>query len=98
MSDLVSTSTIDRRSVIRGLALALTSLGVMDLEAAQQVHAAADAEKAAGGYKVKAFQAGEYKTLQRLAEIIVPKDEVSVSALTAGAPEFIDTLASQNKM
>lgn len=96
MSNLVGIETLDRRSVIRRLALALTAVGTLDLEAAQHVHAVAAAERASGPYKVKAFQPLEYKTIQRLAEIIVPADSVSGSALDAGAPEFIDTLASQN--
>ncbi len=90
-------SQIDRRSAIRTIALSLTSLGVLDLEAAQHVHEAATAEKTATGkYKVKAFQAEEYRTLRRLAELIVPVDKMSGSALDAGAPEFIDLLCSQN--
>jgi hypothetical protein len=91
------TQTFDRRTMIRGIALAITSVGMLDLEAAQHVHTEAAAEKANGPYKVKAFQAAEYKTLQRLAEQIVPKDDVSGSALDAGAPEFIDLLCSQNE-
>lgn len=83
--------------MIRSLAFALTSVGVLDLDAAQHVHTEASSEKAKGTYKVKAFQPTEYKTLQRLAELIVPKDDVSGSALDAGAPEFIDLLCSQNE-
>lgn len=88
-----------RRDIVRGLALALTAAGggVMDADAAQHVHQATAAEKAKGPYKVKAFQPHEYKTVRRLAELIVPADEVSGSALDAGAPEFIDTLCSQNQ-
>jgi hypothetical protein len=97
MSNFVPLETIDRRSMIRSLALAITSVGVLDLEGAQHVHTETSAEKAKGAYKVKAFQPGEYKTLQRLAELIVPKDDVSGSALDAGAPEFIDLLCSQNE-
>jgi len=88
-----------RREIIRRLALGLTAAGggILDLEAAQHVHHEASAEKKnAGAYKVKAFTPNEYKTIQRLAAIIVPADEVSGSAVDAGAPEFIDTLASQN--
>ena len=100
MSNLVSiktpVETLDRRQLIRGLALAMTAVGTLDLEAAQHVHSETSAEKARGNYKVKAFQPSEYKTLQRLAAIIVPADDVSGSALDAGAPEFIDTLSSQN--
>ncbi|WP_031496238.1 gluconate 2-dehydrogenase subunit 3 family protein [Bryobacter aggregatus] len=97
MSNFVSVETFDRRALIRGLAIALTAVGSMDLDAAQQVHTETAAEKARGNYKVKAFEPNEFKTLERLAELIVPKDEKSGSARDAGAPEFIDTLSSQNE-
>src|SRR5215203_3186290 len=97
MSNFVPVEAIDRRSMIRRLALAITYVGMLDLDAAQHVHTEAASEKAKGPYKVKAFQPSEYQTLQRLAEIIVPKDDVSGSALDAGAPEFIDLLCSQNE-
>lgn len=88
----------NRREIIRTLAMSLTAAGAaMDAEAAQHVHHAAAAEKASkGAYKVKEFRPHEYKTITRLAELIVPADSVSGSAVDAGAPEFIDTLASQN--
>jgi hypothetical protein len=98
MSNLVPVEMIDRRSLIRNLALAITAVGTLDLEAAQHVHTETGSEKAkTGNYKIKAFEPGEYKTLQRLAVLIVPADSVSDSALDAGAPEFIDTLASENE-
>jgi hypothetical protein len=88
---------LNRREAIRAIAIGLTSMGVLDLDAAQHVHGAAAAEKAVSGtYTVKAFQAEEYRTIRRLAELIVPADSVSASALDAGAPEFIDLLCSQN--
>lgn len=97
MSNQETLGQIDRRGAIRAIAMGLTSLGVLDLDAAQHVHEAATAEKTAtGAYKVKAFQAEEYRTLRRLAELIVPADKVSGSGLDAGAPEFIDLLCSQN--
>jgi hypothetical protein len=86
-----------RREIIRGLALALTTSGILDLEAAQHVHNAASGErKTIGSYTPKAFTAHEYATVRRLAEIIVPADDISGSAVDAGAPEFIDLLCSQN--
>jgi len=98
MSNFVPLETIDRRALIRSLALGLTAMGAMDVEAAQHVHVETGAEKAKNGtYKVKAFTPGEYQTIQQLAVLIVPADAVSGSALDAGAPEFIDTLASQNE-
>jgi hypothetical protein len=62
------------------------------------VHQVAAADKAAtsGVYKPKAFNEHEYSTLRRLAELIVPADDVSPSALESGACEFIDLLASNN--
>jgi hypothetical protein len=38
----------------------------------------------------------EFKTIERLADLIIPADDVSKGALEAGAPEFIDLLASHN--
>jgi hypothetical protein len=91
-------SNINRREAVRAIAMGLTSLGVLDLDAAQHVHEATGAEKkATGAYKVKAFQPEEYRTIRRLAELIVPADKISGSALDAGAPEFIDLLCSQNE-
>jgi gluconate 2-dehydrogenase gamma chain len=71
-----------RRELLQSIgALTLTRLGV----------------NAQTGSKPKRFTAAEYKTLQRLADLIIPADDHSPGALTAGAPEFIDFLASQSK-
>ena len=89
-------SEVSRRSLLQRIALAATA-GGLSLEAAQHVHGVATQEKTAtGGYKPKGLNAHEYKTLERLADYIVPADDVSVGAVAAGAPEFIDLLASQN--
>ncbi len=75
------------------------SLGAapLSLEAAQHVHGIAAQEKAATGtYKPKALNAHEYKTLEKLADFIVPDDEHSRGAVAAGAPEWIDLMASKN--
>ncbi len=98
MSNELVQVQINRRDAIRAVAMGITALGVLDLDAAQHVHTAASGEKAAtGAYKVKAFQAEEYRTIRRLAELIVPADSVSGSGVDAGAPEFIDLLCSQNE-
>ena len=98
MSDAIVNLVPSRRDIVRTLALSLTAAGggVMDLEAAQHVHEEAAAQKKTGPYHPKAFQPHQYKTITRLAELIVPADDVSGSAVDAGAPEFIDLLASQN--
>lgn len=97
MSNFVALESFDRRAILRGIALAITTSGTLELEAAQHVHEETSAEKAkTGAYKLKEFTAAEYQTLERLAELIVPADSVSGSAKDAGAPAFIDTLSSQN--
>ena len=90
---------ITRRDVLRQLALAVTAAGAgaFNVEAARVVHAlAGEARAQAGGYSPAAFGAQEFRTITRLAELIVPADEGGGSAVDAGAPEFIDLLCSQN--
>jgi gluconate 2-dehydrogenase subunit 3-like protein len=84
-----------RRDLIR-ITLTTVGAGVVSAEAAQHVHQAVTTEKKTAPYKPKRFTAAEYKTLQRLADLIIPADEKSPGALAAGAPEFIDFLASQS--
>ena len=96
---LIQIGDVSRRDALRSIALAVTVVagGQMKLEAAQQVHAhAREEKKKTGSYKAKLFTEHEFKTLGTLAALIVPADSVSGSALDAGAPEFIDLLASQN--
>ena len=89
-------SEFSRRNLLQSIALSITAGGI-SLEGAQHVHGLAAQEKTANGaYKPKALNAHEYKTLEKLADFIVPSDEVSPGAVTAGAPEWIDLLASQN--
>ena len=87
-----------RREVLRNIALSVT-LGGLSADAAQHVHqhAAAAKKKTAGVYKPKLFNAHEYRTLRRLTELIIPADDVSGSAVEAGAPEFIDLIAANNE-
>src|SRR5438105_15919567 len=89
-------SDVTRRDLLRSIALSV-SLGGLQAEAAQHVHNMAAAEKAATGvYKPKAFNDHEFQTMQKLADYIVPADEVSPGATEAGCADFIDLLASQN--
>ena len=88
-------SETSRRDLLRTIAASALA-GPLALEAAQHVHGIAADEKAAGQYKPKALTPHEYKTLQVLADLIIPADERGPSATAAGACEFIDLLASQN--
>jgi gluconate 2-dehydrogenase gamma chain len=89
-------SDVTRRDLLQRIALSITA-GQLSLEAAQHVHGIAADEKAAHGvYKTKALNAHEYKTLEKLADYIVPPDGAVGGATAAGAPEWIDLMASQN--
>lgn len=90
---------VTRREVLRQLALAVTATGTgaFNIDAARVVHAlAGEARAQAGGYSPAALSAHQFRTVTRLAELIVPADAGGGSAVEAGAPEFIDLLCSQN--
>ena len=77
---LIQIGDVSRRDALRSIALAVTVVagGQMKLEAAQQVHShAREEKKKTGSYKAKLFTEHEFKTLGRLAELIVPADTVS---------------------
>jgi gluconate 2-dehydrogenase gamma chain len=85
---------ISRRDVLRAIGVTV----VLPLEAAQHVHqAVAEEKKKTGPYKPKCFNEREYRTLTKLAGLIIPSDERSKGAVEAGAHEFIDFLASRNE-
>jgi gluconate 2-dehydrogenase gamma chain len=91
---------VSRRDLLRNLgAITLTTFGVsvVSAEAAEHVHNVVSAAKKAttGPYAPKYFTATEYKTLERLSDLIIPADSHSQGALAGDAPEFIDFLSSQ---
>jgi gluconate 2-dehydrogenase gamma chain len=89
-------SEVTRRDLLQKIALSIGA-GTLSLEAAQHVHGLAAQEKAAHGvYKPKGLNAHEYKTLAVLSDYIVPAEGGSGSATEAGAPEWIDLMASEN--
>jgi gluconate 2-dehydrogenase gamma chain len=89
-------SEVTRRDLLQRIALSFTA-GQLSLEAAQHVHGVAADEKAAHGvYKPKGLNLHEYKTLEKLADYIVPADGGSGGAVAAGASEWIDLMASEN--
>ena len=97
---LTEIKSISRRDALKSMtyAAALLSSGELPTGAAAQVHHQVEQEqKTSGFYKPRAFNDHEYGTIKHLAELIIPADEISGSAVDAGAPEFIDLLASQNE-
>jgi gluconate 2-dehydrogenase gamma chain len=91
-------SDITRRDVLRRLALTLTAAGTLDRVAAQEVHhLTALAQASAGGaYTPRTFDAHQYQTLERLADLIIPVENGAPGALAAGAPAWIDMISSEN--
>lgn len=96
----ISVDTLSRRDAVRRIAMALTAAGLghgIDPASAAQVHEEIEGERTLRGeYTVKYFNEHEFRTLERLSELIVPADEGGPSGRDAGAPEFIDLLSSQN--
>ena len=101
MSKLVQVSEFSRRDALRSIALAVAAAGIgvpMERAAAQQVHGhAANMKGALEGYQRQELTEHEWETVTRLAALIVPADDVSGSAVDAGAVEFTDLLCASNE-
>jgi gluconate 2-dehydrogenase gamma chain len=99
----MSSQGVTRRDILKTLAIGAVSgsvLQVIPAKAAEFVHQAIRKEKAAspaGKYAPKYFSAHQYEMLNWLCDAIIPKDDRSGGAVEAGAPEFIDLLASENE-
>ena len=91
-------SEITRRDAVRRLGLALMATGTLDRLAAQEVHHLATVAQAAtgGAYTPKSFTAEQFKTLERLTDLIIPIENGKPGALAAGAAAWIDLIASEN--
>ena len=91
-------SEITRRDVVRRLGLALMATGALDRLAAQELHhlAAAAQTSTGGAYMPRSFTAQEYKTLERLTDLIIPVENGKPGALAAGAAAWIDMISSEN--
>ncbi len=92
-------SEITRRDVLRRLALTITAAGIVDRAAAQEVHHLAYQSMTASGgaYTPKALSVHEFATLERLTDLIIPVENGKPGAVAAGAPAWIDMLASVNE-
>ena len=91
-------SDISRRDALRRLGLALMATGALDRVAAQEVHhMAAEAQAAASGpYTPKSFSATEFRTLERLTDLMIPVENGAPGALAAGCAAWIDMISSEN--
>ena len=87
-------SEITRRAVLGRLAVAFAAAGVIDrldaLQAHEMVH------QAAGGAAPKALSAAQFRTLTRLADLIIPVENGKPGAVQADVPAWIDSLLAVN--
>ena len=91
-------SEITRRDAVRRLGLALVATGTLDRVAAQEIHQLVTFSQTPSGseYKPRSFTASEFKTLERLTDLIIPVENGKPGALAAGAAAWIDTICSEN--
>jgi Gluconate 2-dehydrogenase subunit 3 len=91
-------SAPSRRDALRRLGLALMAAGGLDRVAAQEVHHMATEAQAAsaGPYAPKSFTAPEFRTLERLTDLIIPVENAAPGALAAGCAAWIDMISSEN--
>jgi gluconate 2-dehydrogenase gamma chain len=89
-------SDISRRDALRRLAIGVVATGVVDRIAGQEVHAFAEQAAAGGAYMPKSFTAAQFKTLERLTDLIIPVENGNPGAVAAGAAAWIDMISSEN--
>ena len=89
-------SEITRRDAVRRLSLALLAGGIIDRTAAAEVHAMAAQAAAGQAYTPKTFAVPDFRTLERLCDLIIPVENGAPGALAAQVPAWIDTISSEN--
>jgi hypothetical protein len=88
-------SEITRREALSRLATAFAAATAIDHVLAREAHAFIQ-QMAAGGYSPKALSATEFRTLERLTDLIIPVENGKPGALAAGVPAWIDALVTVN--
>lgn len=90
-------SEISRRDALRRLGVVLVATGALDRLSAQEVHQmAGQAAGAASRYTPQTFSPHEYRTLERLADMIIPVENGAPGAAAAGCAAWIDMISSEN--
>ena len=95
MSESTTHAFLSRRDALRRLGLALMAAGALDRVSAAEVHQLATGP-AGAPFTPKALTAAEFKTLERLTDLIIPVENGAPGALAAGCAAWIDTIASEN--
>jgi gluconate 2-dehydrogenase gamma chain len=89
-------SDISRRQALNQLAAAFVAAGVVDRVAARDLHAAVQEAAAAGLRTGNALSSQQFRTLDRLTDLILPADQGSAGAVQAGVAQWIDSLIDVN--
>ena len=87
-------SEITRRDALSRLATAFAATAAIDYALGEEVHAFL--QGARGPYAPKALNAQQFRTLEKLTDLIIPVDAGKPGALQAGVPAWIDSLLSVN--
>ena len=87
-------SEITRRAALNRLAAAFAATATVDYALGREVHAFL--QGARGPYTPKALNAQQFRTLEVLADLIIPVDNGKPGALQAGVPAWIDQLLNVN--
>jgi hypothetical protein len=82
--------------LLRTFAAAVAAGGAVDRTVGAEVHRLAGQSAGAGEYAPTALTMHEYRTVERLADLIIPVENGAAGALQAGVPPWIDMLAGAN--
>ncbi len=92
-------SEITRRDVLGRLAVAFAAAGTIDKLDAWHAHEMVHQSAAGSGgrYAPKALSAQQFRTLERLTELIIPVENGKPGAVQAEVPAWIDSLLAVNE-
>jgi Gluconate 2-dehydrogenase subunit 3 len=89
-------SEITRRDLLGRLAAAFVAGASIDHLLAQEAHHLVQQSAGGSAYAPKALSLPEFRTLERLTDLIIPIDNGKPGAVAAGVPEWIDSLLAVN--
>jgi hypothetical protein len=89
-------SDITRRHLLRTFAAAVAAGGAIDRALGAEVHHLASQSAGGGAYAPTALTMHEYRTVERLADLIIPVENGAAGAVQAGVVPWIDMLAGAN--
>jgi Gluconate 2-dehydrogenase subunit 3 len=89
-------SDITRRDLLGRLAAAFVAGASIDHLLAQEAHHLVQQSPGGSAYVPKALSLPEFRTLERLTDLIIPIENGKPGAVAAGVPEWIDTLLGVN--